>query len=70
MQNLVSMHHVSVLIILEPRISGEQANKVCRKLGFSDYFRVEAEGFSGGIWLLWNSNQIEVEAYSSQLIHV
>lgn len=32
---------------------------------------MEAEGFSGGIWLLWNPREVNVEimAFSDQLIH-
>lgn len=39
--------------------------------GFLNLFRVEAIGFSGGIWILWNSNSVglEILAYSDQLIH-
>lgn len=71
-KNLISLHKLHALIILEPRISGTtQADKVCRQLGFPNFFRVEAEGFSGGIWLLWNSLhvQIEIVAYLDQFIH-
>lgn len=46
---------------MEPRISGANALKVVHKLGFSKYFLVDAEGFSGGLWLLWNSNQIKLQ---------
>lgn len=42
----------SILILLETKISGEQADKVIRKLPFDGVFRVEANGFAGGIWAL------------------
>ncbi|KAK9904391.1 hypothetical protein M0R45_000757 [Rubus argutus] len=30
-------------------------------LGFTDHIIVEADGFSGGIWLFWNSTNIQVD---------
>ena len=44
------MYHFDILAILEPRISGTRARSVIKKLGFSNSFVVDAEGFSGGGW--------------------
>lgn len=54
-----------ILIILEPRISGEDADEACLKLAKSDWVRYEAQGFSGGIRVLWNRAKI-----SFIIIHV
>ncbi|VFQ62916.1 unnamed protein product [Cuscuta campestris] len=35
-------------------MAGENADTVCKKLGFDNWARIEAVGFSGGIWSLWN----------------
>ncbi|XP_019180199.1 PREDICTED: uncharacterized protein LOC109175391 [Ipomoea nil] len=43
----------SILCLLEPKVSGDQANDICFDLGFDQWLRVEALGFSGGIWVLW-----------------
>lgn len=40
-----------VFIILEPRISGTEADAVCNKLGKTDCVRSEATGFSSGVWI-------------------
>ncbi|KAE8663476.1 hypothetical protein F3Y22_tig00112959pilonHSYRG00027 [Hibiscus syriacus] len=37
-----------IMVILEPRVSGAQADKFIRKSGFNSSFRVEAHGFSRG----------------------
>ncbi|XVE95435.1 hypothetical protein REPUB_Repub02eG0096900 [Reevesia pubescens] len=65
------MHKLQVLIIQEPRISGVQADRRCKQFGLQEYFRVEAVGFSGGLWLIWNALEVDIEilAFSSQLIH-
>lgn len=42
-RNLVALHSLHVMIILSPRISGDKADHVCRRIGFTDFFRVEDE---------------------------
>ena len=59
------MHNFDVLAVLEPRISGIKATRVIQRLGFSDNFVVEADGFSGGIWLLWNSNKVKLQVIAN-----
>ena len=58
--DLRSMCRFEVLAILEPRISGTKASKIIGSLGFSNNFIVEASGFSGGIWLLWNDSTVRL----------
>ncbi|KAL4333154.1 hypothetical protein GQ457_07G014860 [Hibiscus cannabinus] len=62
----------SVLVALfEPRISGSRASSVIRKLGFPKSFRVEAHGFSGGIWILWKEELVvQVLQISNQYVHM
>ncbi|KAL4369616.1 hypothetical protein GQ457_05G027480 [Hibiscus cannabinus] len=56
---------------METHISGKKADGIIRKHGFDHSFRVEATGFSGGIWLLWKGNlRVDVLAVSNQFIHV
>ncbi|XP_031101934.1 uncharacterized protein LOC116005836 [Ipomoea triloba] len=45
-----------IVCLVEPKVSGTQANSICNSLGFEDWVRVEAVGFSGGIWVLWKSS--------------
>lgn len=49
-------HHTT----LELQISGEATNEVCKKLASKEWFRVEAEGFSGGIWILWRKESVDL----------
>ncbi|CAN1255306.1 hypothetical protein LINPERPRIM_LOCUS8934, partial [Linum perenne] len=57
---------------LEPRISGAKGQAVRDKLGFHNSFVVEAQGFRGCIWLLWNETDftLRVLCSSPQFIHV
>ncbi|KAL4386967.1 hypothetical protein GQ457_09G022180 [Hibiscus cannabinus] len=70
MQFLLRNKRPYIVAILEPRISGLAADRFIQKSGFESYYRVEAQGFSGGIWLLWRKTvQVDVHAVSSEFIH-
>jgi len=55
-KNLIATYKPCVLIIAEPRISGDNANRKIRSLGFQHFVKTDACGFSGGIWILWNDS--------------
>lgn len=55
-------YNVDILVILEPRCSGEKATKIIDRMGFDSSWRMEVEGFSGGIWILWNMGKFKVAA--------
>lgn len=55
LKNFICIHNPSIVCLLEPKVSGVQANKICSSFGFEDWIRVEAVGFSGGIWIHWNT---------------
>ncbi|XP_019176864.1 PREDICTED: uncharacterized protein LOC109172167 [Ipomoea nil] len=57
---LIRTHRPNLLGLVKPKVSGTQADGICARLGFSDWIRVEAVGFSGGIWVFWNK-PIEVQ---------
>ncbi|CAL1353574.1 unnamed protein product [Linum trigynum] len=67
---LVATHKPDILILLEPQISGEVADRVCGRMGFPNVMRVEAEGRSGGIWLCWDANIVMVDLVSACFQHV
>lgn len=53
------------------KISGSTTDKVIARLGFKNSFRVEAVGFAGGIWLLWNDDVlIKPLEVHNQFIHI
>ncbi|XP_061999129.1 uncharacterized protein LOC133716433 [Rosa rugosa] len=64
-QDLVKMHKVDVLIICEPRVQFAKAKKLLLNLGFSDFEIMESEGFSGGIWMLWNKVRVDIDVIDS-----
>ncbi|KAA3488488.1 LINE-1 reverse transcriptase isogeny [Gossypium australe] len=58
-----------IVSFLDPRVSRAKANKIIAKLGFQFSHRVEAIGFSEGIWLGWkDSVRLEVIRSHPQFI--
>ena len=45
-----------IIVILEPRISGCKANDFIMKNGFARSRRIQANRFSGGIWIIWQES--------------
>ncbi|KAK8705639.1 hypothetical protein V6N13_049237 [Hibiscus sabdariffa] len=59
-----------LLGIVEPRISGARADSVIAALGFHSSHRIEAVGFSGGLWLCWHESlRVEVLVHHFQFMH-
>lgn len=50
--NLVFAHDLCILVLLETRISGDRVINQCAKFGFFGCYKVDVDGFKGGLWLL------------------
>ena len=53
-KTLVNCYKLNFVALFQLRISGAMADNFIQKCGFTRSHRVEAFGFAGGIWLLWN----------------
>lgn len=53
-------HKPMLIILLEQRISGMETDVICKKVGKPHWIRPDAEGFSGGIWLLWDEAEVQI----------
>ncbi|KAF7801751.1 hypothetical protein G2W53_040862 [Senna tora] len=60
-RDLKQRHKVDFMAILETRQSGDNASNIIRKMDFDRSDRVDAIGFSGGIWCMWNFGKLFVE---------
>lgn len=60
------------MIITKTRVGGERAKDITDRLPFDGTIHSDTVGYSGGIWLLWNSDTVEVIqlAKTKQGIHV
>jgi len=60
LKELIRLYDPKVLALFETKISGQQAEDVCNKIGFNGQVRVEAQGFRGGVWLLWRDYNVDI----------
>ncbi|XP_052289997.1 uncharacterized protein LOC127899892 [Citrus sinensis] len=68
---ILNNYKPSIVVILEPRISGCKADDFIMNSGFSRSHRIEATGFSGGIWILWHEAfVIKVVLNHKQFVHM
>ena len=65
-------HHFSILVLLETRVSGARADKISEKIGLDGVFRVDPNGFAGGIWIFWDKNmwQLDILVHNDQVVHM
>ncbi|RVX00339.1 hypothetical protein CK203_024657 [Vitis vinifera] len=65
MKELIQMHKPSIILLLEPRIFGADANQVIKDIGFSGSHLLVPDGLAHGIWILWKGEDVHVEVSSS-----
>lgn len=71
-RDLMRNYNPTIVVQIEPLISGSRATEVCDKLGKSYWIRSEVDGFSGGVWLLWDGDSVKIELLNvhESFIHV
>ncbi|XP_074288103.1 uncharacterized protein LOC141613265 [Silene latifolia] len=60
LKQIIRVNKPQVLALVETHISGETAQRVCDRINYGGKTRVEAEEFSGGIWLFWKPEEVSV----------
>ncbi|KAL8168195.1 hypothetical protein V2J09_009694 [Rumex salicifolius] len=69
-RELIRSHDPSVVALVETHVSSGRADLVCRSIGFDGVLRVDADGFAGGIWLLWRTDLVTVTPISLDPQHI
>lgn len=66
------IYKLDMVAILEPQVSGDRADQIIKSLGFASSLKVDARGFSGGLWCLWRTScpPIQVHSTSNFCIHL
>lgn len=70
LRELIRINDPTILALVETHLSGAQAQKVCDRIGFSGQTRVDAQGFSGGIWLFLREEQVTVTVSYDHTQHI
>ncbi|XP_026395088.1 uncharacterized protein LOC113289878 isoform X2 [Papaver somniferum] len=62
MRKLIKRHKPNIVALLETRVLASHAVGIVRHLGYEESILVDPEGFSGGICLLWNPEEVDIQA--------
>ena len=70
--DLSRRHDPAILVVMETKLGGSRAKEVTDRLPFDGAIHSKTIGFTGGLWLLWNEDKVEIEelARTEQEIHV
>ncbi|XP_056697923.1 uncharacterized protein [Spinacia oleracea] len=61
LKEVIRLHKPTVLALVETHMGGEQVVRIATMLGYSGHTRVDAQGFSGGIWVYWKPELVTVD---------
>lgn len=70
LKEIIRINKPNVLGLVETHVSGDKAQQICNRIGFSGQVRVEAQGFSGGIWLFWRKEEVDVTPIETHGQHI
>ena len=70
-RDLVQEHDPAILVVMETKLGGDRAKAITDRLPLDGAIHTDTIGYSGGLWLLGNSDIVEVEllAKTEQEIH-
>ena len=70
-RELVHNHNPAILVLMETKVGGERAREISGRLPFDNAIHTDTVGYAGGLWMLWNSDRVEVTslANTEQEIH-
>ena len=71
-RELARSHDLAIFVVMETKLGGERAREIIDRLPFDGAIHTDTIGYAGGLWLLWNSDKVEVQALANtkQEIHV
>ncbi|XP_074318764.1 uncharacterized protein LOC141655591 [Silene latifolia] len=70
LKELIRINKPQVVVLVETHISGATAQRVCDRINFRGRTRVDAAGFSGGIWLFWHPEEVTITPIIHHSQHV
>ncbi|GLT97187.1 hypothetical protein SLE2022_147640 [Rubroshorea leprosula] len=63
--DLKGRHSPTIMLILETKLNGEAARVAATRCGFSNAHIVESDGRAGGMWLLWDEDEVAIDVMTS-----
>ncbi|XP_039032140.1 uncharacterized protein LOC120167094 [Hibiscus syriacus] len=69
-KDCVIVHKPKIIAMMETHTSGKRVDRIINNMGYINSFRIEAQGHSGGIWILWdNLVKVKILSISKQYVH-
>lgn len=62
MKKLIKRHKPTIVALLETRVLASHAAGIVGRLGFAKSIVIDPEGFSGGMCLLWDPEEVDIQA--------
>lgn len=62
---MVINHRPSIMVITETRVGGDRAGRIIEGLIFDGFITTDTIGYTGGLWLLWKKEDINVNLLAS-----
>lgn len=68
---ILKKFNTEILAVFETHAGGDKAGRICQGLDFENSFWVDAEGQSGGLWVLWRTciGDVVIVEFAYQFIH-
>lgn len=63
--DMIRRHYLTIMIITETNLSGDRTKGIIDRLPMDGAIVANSFGWSGGLWLLWDSDQVELAELSS-----
>jgi hypothetical protein len=60
---LVRCHSPTMMIIIETCVGSDRAKEITDTLPFDGVVHADTIGYAGGLWLLWNSDFVDVSIW-------
>lgn len=69
---MVQDYKPNILFLMETRVPSVQAHRLLRKTHYSHIAAVEARGFAGGLWCLWDTADIKIRvlSHTAQVLNI
>lgn len=66
LHDMISHHNPCIITLLEARVHSTHAHRnILSKTYLTNIIAVEAVGFVGGLWLMWDAARVSVELISA-----
>ncbi|KAL2940198.1 Glycerol-3-phosphate acyltransferase [Bienertia sinuspersici] len=70
LKEVIWVNKPSVIALLETHMDGEHAQHIANVINYAGHLRVDAQGFSGGIWVYWKPNLVTIDHMNQSNQHI